>query len=130
MANSGGYITKPVRQLADIKTVLGESVDGLGALCTSDKINMWAKWKPVRSSKKTELSDSDRAAVNYGFSWTRYATTTAFLNGVASLGQGVLAWTYNKPRGKSSSEYFRRLDFNKYQHNAVWPGSGSSNISS
>ena len=35
---------------ADIKYVLGESSRDLGTLCTSDKINPWAKYKPYRST--------------------------------------------------------------------------------
>lgn len=122
MGHSGTYInSKPVLQLADIKAVLGENVNDLGALCTSNNVNMWSKRKPVRSSQQTEMSDANMASVQYGLTWSRYSTAQALLNAVASLGEGVLAWSYNKPRGKSYSEYFRRLDFYQYQHAAVCP---------
>ena len=39
-------IQAPV-SIADVKTVLGETSNDFATLCRSDKINMWAKFKPV-----------------------------------------------------------------------------------
>lgn len=56
MSNSGGKITAPV-SIEDVRTVLGVSSYDLGTLCKSEKINMWAKYKPVRVPMFNELCE-------------------------------------------------------------------------
>ena len=58
MAHKDGYIyvdtsvTPPKGvAFADIQTVLGETSDTLKGLCQSEKINQWAKYKPVGKAK-------------------------------------------------------------------------------
>lgn len=58
MPNSNGYIyidtsTTPHKgvSFADIRKVLGDSKTTLKGLCQSDKINHWAKYKPVGKNK-------------------------------------------------------------------------------
>jgi len=46
MSIVNGIIQAPV-SIADVKTVLGETSNDLATLCKSEKINMWAKFKPV-----------------------------------------------------------------------------------
>lgn len=46
MGNSNGYITDPVNT-DDVNAVLGENSHDVGTLCSSPKINKWAKYKPV-----------------------------------------------------------------------------------
>lgn len=121
MSNSNGVISSPVRQLADIKAVLGESVNGLGALCTSNNVNMWAKNKPVRHSTKDPITDAQRASVLYGFNLNEKYTASSLMSYARSVGAGNLAWGYDKPRGNSYSEPYRRRDFDGYQHNAGCP---------
>ena len=50
MSIINGIIQAPV-SIADVKTALGETSNDLAALCRSDKINMWAKFKPVELNK-------------------------------------------------------------------------------
>ena len=50
MSIVNGIIQAPVT-IADVKTTLGETSNDLAALCRSDKINMWAKYKPVELNK-------------------------------------------------------------------------------
>lgn len=124
MANNNGVISKPVRQIADVKYVLGANVKGLGQLINSGLVNMWAKYKPVRIPyKTTELTEADRASVNYGLSWTEYSSASDLMTAAHSLGQGGLAWAYLLPRGYNAnySEWYRRLDFNGYDHGASCP---------
>jgi hypothetical protein len=49
MAHSGGIIESPV-SIQDVRAVLGDSSTVLGNLCDSEKLNPWAKYKPVRWS--------------------------------------------------------------------------------
>jgi len=121
MSNSNGVISSPVRQLADIKAVLGESVNGLGALCTSNNVNMWSKNKPVRHSTKDPITDAQRSSVLYGLNLNEKYTASSLMSYAVNVGAGNLGWGYNKPRGHSYSEYFRRRDFDGYQHNAGCP---------
>ena len=58
MSIVNGIIQAPVT-IADVKTVLGETNNDLAALCRSDKINMWAKYKPVELNKPFTSDEFD-----------------------------------------------------------------------
>lgn len=113
MPNRGGliYLTQSegVSGLADIQHVLGETVNELGALCRSDRINKWSKHKPVRSSLMKKLSDADFRELNYGLSMGR-STSPDLVGGV----------DYIRP-----DSLCRPLDFDGYYHNAHPPISSS-----
>ena len=54
--------------IQDIKKALRVySTNDTAKLCTHFKVNKCSRRKPVRHIKKTELSDSDYAHVNFGF---------------------------------------------------------------
>jgi hypothetical protein len=46
MALANGKITAPV-SIDDLKNLFGEGSGDLATLCTSPKINVWAKYKPT-----------------------------------------------------------------------------------
>ena len=46
MALENGKITAPV-SIDDLKNLFGEGSGDLATLCTSPKINVWAKYKPT-----------------------------------------------------------------------------------
>ena len=58
MSIVNGIIQAPV-SIADVKTVLGETSNDLATLCRSDKINMWAKFKPVELNKPFTSDEFD-----------------------------------------------------------------------
>lgn len=58
MSIVNGIIQAPV-SIADVKTTLGETSNDLAALCRSDKINMWAKYKPVELNKPFTSDEFD-----------------------------------------------------------------------
>ncbi len=58
MSIVNGIIQAPVT-IADVKTTLGETSNDLAALCRSDKINMWAKYKPVELNKPFTSDEFD-----------------------------------------------------------------------
>lgn len=66
MSNANGIITAPVSLHGDVASVLGLGTYDLAALCTSDKINVWAKYKPVRVDCIPELTERQRYEVDYG----------------------------------------------------------------
>lgn len=85
----------------------------IGMLCTSPKINMWAKFKPIRHSNIGVLVDEQRANANYGIQ-VPYGKW-------GDLFDESKTFTYLKPRGKNAdyNEPFRLLDFNGYNHKAT-----------
>lgn len=121
MANNGGIITAPVRLIADVKTVLGETSNDLSALCKSSKINMWAKYKPIRYNSTSALTESQRAYRGYGVNATRYDVDSSSVRNtmLSDSASGNTGWTYDKPRG--GNEPYRLGDFLGYNHNSICP---------
>lgn len=105
-------IDKPVDLLAEVKAVLGETVNGVGQLCTSTKINKWARHKPIRNRSLAPLSDADFVEANFGLD---YPIENPYME------DAVLRYGYNylRPRGLSVYEGFRMRDFDGYNHNAL-----------
>lgn len=109
MSNSAGKITTPVRQISDLRKVLGVE-GGTGKLCTSSAINERAAYKPTALAGYAPLTHSQRLSVNY-------STHVNIYNDPISLIQGVVrgdAWSYSRP----FAPYYRQGDFNGYDHNA------------
>lgn len=92
---------------------LGISTRSVSQLCTSNNINMWCKYKPIRSNSTAGLTETIWKNANYGIlvptaQSTAEATKTA-------------PWTYAKPRGDVYSEYYRMGDFRLYDKNCGQP---------
>ena len=58
MSIQNGVITAPV-SIADVKQALGLASNDLGTLCTSNRVNMWSKKKPIKYNKIGELTDAE-----------------------------------------------------------------------
>lgn len=115
MANSSGTISSPVRQLTDVKAVLGESVNTLSGLCKSTKINKWAKYKPVVYASNTP--DRSGTAWWHGTNRNCSLTINTYTN-CSTLKSGYSSnYGYVKPSGGSASPY-RLYDFAGYNHKA------------
>ena len=113
-------LTKPI-SIKDIGQTLGSASRDLGTLCSSQNINMWAKRKPFRYNA-FHIPDADkeaiRAACNYGVGWTKYASGAEV---ISAMDADTLTWYKELPRGLSSNEPYRLLDFDGYNHNAACP---------
>lgn len=91
----------------------------LADLCTHENINMWAKYKPFRSSimffrqdgdpTKSDRDDEMRRQ-NYGIQPPGTRDSTNIVSCINDV------WTYNRPRG-TVSEPYRLSDFINYSHN-------------
>ena len=91
----------------------------LADLCTHENINMWAKYKPFRSSimffrqdgdpTKSDRDDEMRRQ-NYGIQPPDMRSSTDIVSCINDV------WTYNRPRG-TVSEPYRLSDFINYSHN-------------
>lgn len=94
----------------------------IGLLCTSPKINVWAKFKPFRNSSKGFATDTAReqarSSVNYGVTPRRSTSIKALK---VYYDEDMNGWSIALPRGLSYSEPFRMLDFDGYNHKCVSP---------
>lgn len=126
MGHKAGKITAPVNT-DDVREVLGENTDDIGTLCMSDKINRWAKFKPLAIDQKEDITDAQRAQFGYGIRDIPFFTNPynmAMLiyeeslrqdNGVPILNE---YFTYARPY----EAMLKRLpDFAGYDHNALPP---------
>lgn len=95
--NKGITLHEIATCLRDYRRDTKGNVD-LGMMCTSPRINPWAKYKPVDFLKDSPLTDDDRALVDWGM-----------------VVSGKY-FAYQRP-----TKQFRQLDFNGYNHAAQCP---------
>ena len=134
MSIVNGIIQAPVT-IADVKTALGETSNDLATLCRSDKINMWAKYKPVELNKTFTNDEFD-------FENRKWRDNATWFKGADFEGVGVcgikiahsntlqsLTELYDKGLGnwsrvKVGSTFacpYRLSDFIGYKHAATVP---------
>ena len=103
--------------------VLGVRSGDIGTVCTSTRINPWAKYKPVNHTKFSTLTDAERASVQYGM------TNIPLFANQADMASFVVSDT-PAPITGSASEYWayelppynrpkRLSDFDGYWHQAI-----------
>lgn len=97
-------------------TKLGRSI---GLLCTSPKVNMWSKNKPVRTKSFSPLTDLQRQQANYGLDVSN-AHDTEYEDLLRKAISSSCKFGYLPPRG-GEDEPFRLLDFDGYWHKAETP---------
>lgn len=103
-----------------IRNTLGEDTKLLSALCKSNKINRWSRFKPFQ------------------YNAADFATVAAWRNAAKAADYGIVcpsgdnnpitaavkAYTYQRPTSN-----YRRSDFRNYEHYATQPIYGMGNIS-
>lgn len=125
MALSNGIITAPVTD-SDLKTLFGAG-NNINDWCNNGAINKFARYKPVRLSKKELLTNADRQSVAHGITIPDVVTSTS-ITGAAIQDASANDWEYNLPTGGDNQKY-READFCNcehpssygYYHNAVPP---------
>lgn len=121
MGHSGGKITAPVNTY-DIKTVLGETSDDVGTLCTSKKINKASKFKPIKYDTPAMLTDAQRAgdveSIGKGIIYGVAFSAPLAFNELAEAG----AMRYHAP--EAGTDWLRMTDFIGYDHNAIFTPQG------
>lgn len=110
MSNSNGIISAPVQVVEDIAYVLGESSGDLGTLCLSGNINPWSAHKPIEFESPWRVTDQKFAELHYGLD------AHVRLGSLMQSDYSDFFWEYIKP-----STWFRALDFDGYNHQAVPP---------
>lgn len=100
-----------------VRNTLGEGNNDVGLLCSSDKINMWSKRKPVIYPADF-VTDPNEVGKTPDHKW---GLTLANFIGVTLDGNDDDRRTvYNRPNGGSSQPY-RLGDFRGYNHDANIP---------
>ena len=123
MGLENGILTQPL-SVYDIANCIGVASTDVGTLCTAkSKINIWAKYKPVRYNSIKALTEEQRKQCSYGildvqeYDFTQQSVLNqAFENAL----NRVYSWQYEIPEGGVESLY-RMLDFDGYNHNAICP---------
>ena len=92
-----------------VANTIGVGSNDIGTLCTSNRINVWSKWKPVSYRTMGSLTLDQLKEINYGL------TTTPVTNP-----DDLTEWLCIHPSGGSSSPY-RLGDFRNYNHAATSP---------
>lgn len=120
MSTGTNIIYAPVTMPQDIAQILHISGTSLEAVCTSQAINMWAKFKPIEYNKKSMLTLAERASRNFGIinipTWGNinkmanfwFSIDTSSTN-APDIGIQPIYWGYQKPTG-----YKRLSDFSEY----------------
>ena len=134
MSIVNGIIQAPV-SIADVKTVLGETSNDLATLCKSDKVNMWAKYKPVELKRPFTNDEFDFAnnrwrddavwfkGVNFeedgvcGLKVTHGGSLSAVID---LYDKNTAGWKRVKP-GTTFACPYRLTDFIDYKHTATPP---------
>lgn len=109
MGHNNGRLTAPL-STDDVAITIEEASYDVGTLCSSSKINMWAKYKPEKVGGPQTLYLSQRQANNFGIEPSviyPQPTTfrTAVFNGTFNGG-----WKYNRP-SPSNGDWARLDDF-------------------
>ena len=98
-----------------IKNTLNATTNDVGALCISNKINHWSKWKPMRIICTT-LTDELIQSNNYGITILKASTPLQLLTLIEQ--NNNIGYKYLKPNISSG---YRLGDFRNYNHDADVP---------
>ena len=132
---SNGLITAPV-SVWDVRRALGLNSTDVGTLCTSTRINIWAKYKPVHLLNTLNTADqfdftqnkwkssatwmhgsplAGYAVHRYGLAAHQYTAIADLIAQYTTRNSIMNGWVYNSPTGGASSPY-RLIDFANYKH--------------
>lgn len=113
--------TNDLRLVYHVACTLGEVTSGgcletrLSKLCTSERINQFSKWKPVRYNG-TQITEAILKSLNYGLTITSAHSPADLVTAINERG----THQYNRPLGGANSPY-RLGDFRNYDAGAVLP---------
>ena len=118
MALANGKITAPV-SINDLKSLFGEGSGDLATLCTSQKINVWAKYKPTVFPSPFPDDWYKAKDGNYGLNITVDNRVSSWSALVAEYSKPKNGYSniYIRPSGGATSPY-RLGDFRGYNHKA------------
>lgn len=132
MGNANGIITAPV-SMADVQTVLGDASNDLSALCKSEQVNKFSRFKPVvftYTGNPIDVANWHRGTTGLaGFNIPLYYSVLSLINILDDKPNGI-DWDYIKPYGGMDAPYYLE-HFKGYNHAATklflrWNGSDSA----
>lgn len=97
--------------IKDIKNTLSEWTFNLGSLCKSNKINKASFYKPINSSKMTQLTTQDYYNADDGYNLWNFSNPFDMLHELQDNNSNL--WTYTEREAP-----FRLSDFWSYEHYA------------
>lgn len=97
-----------------VKNELGESTYNVGKLCTSSKINMWAKYKPVPLNSVAPSRSGTWYKGDNGLCGLSIPSASGSPDTIYNS-----AWKHDPPKGGSTSPY-RLADFGGYNNSSTW----------
>lgn len=116
-------IPKTNIRLVDVACTIGEVSSGklvtnVSKLCSSNKINMWAKYKPVRynftSNRPTDWWKAENGSCGLQINYYSVANSANIQALIDRIKNGETGFSYLPPRGQAYSEPFRLGDFAGY----------------
>lgn len=124
MSVNNGIITAPI-ETWDPYTALGMSATAgvgydIGTICASGRINIWARFKPMRYDSVRDITDEIRKSLNYGLAVPDKKTLPANTK--------TDVWGYNAPRGSVYKEDYRLDDFVGYFHGCSEPVAAMTDV--
>ena len=120
MSYQNGIITAPVPIPDDVNAVLGTNYHELNDFCTSENINKFARYKPVKYPKIEYVTDAMRRSVGHGISLPNPVTLAGSIFGQNSdtynaiMAACELDWGYTPPSGGTAGP-FRLGDFGNWE---------------
>lgn len=126
-----GVLVAPVQMPSEVGSAIGIAGNNLDVVCTSPKINKWAKYKSFRKTTAKKVYEQDRRNARFGLNPPILASGEHFnklaydcINGIVRAANNLGGlWEYLKPRGLSYNEFYRLHDFvdnrnqtNGYKH--------------
>lgn len=111
-----GILQAPV-STADVAKCLGVSSLDVGTLCTSKKINMFARYKPYNYPKLLmSLTEEQKKEINYGITVPTFFKSKITAENIIAISKEN--WGYELPK---EGNPYRLSDFAGYYHSAVPP---------
>lgn len=96
----------------DIQGACGEASGDLGTCFVNGNWNKWARYKPVRSSKITPLTESELSDINYGLTFDVYVPNSSILDFVSYYSS---QWGYDQP-DSIPGDMFRMSDLTRNEN--------------
>lgn len=95
--NIGGDLQKALKT-----TYNGDIGETIKRAADNNRINIWAKYKPMRrTTKVTPFTEAELKALNYGLSVTKFTDAASLIAGITNNQD----WAYDKPTGASGEKY-------------------------
>lgn len=110
MPTSNGIITAPV-SIEDVRITLGVSSTDLGILCTSSKINKWARYKPIAlkhvntPDHPRPITEEEKRRNNQGLELKKLLDVTTS----GSISKYTLTQNPSWPYSPPTTGYFKRI---------------------